>query len=165
MRLYLIRHAIAEDFPLTPNGGDEDRPLSAEGRLRFEQSLKGIRRLELEPTHVFFSPYLRTRQTAAMLIAGLGFTGMAEEDEGLVPHAPPLLPSGIRRLPSEARVVLVGHEPYLSRLISVLLTGHEGLHVEVKKGSVTVLELARGGSNAHATLLGMYPPRILRGED
>lgn len=164
MTLYLVRHAIAEDFPLTPHGGDEDRPLSAEGRQRFEQSLVGMRRLELAPTHVFSSPYLRTRQTAALLVAGLGFKGEVREDVGLVPHAPPVLPSAIKTLPLEARVVLVGHEPHLSQLISVLLTGHDGLRVEVKKGSLTVLELGRGGANARATLLGLYPPRILRGE-
>jgi phosphohistidine phosphatase SixA len=62
----------------------------------------------------------------------------------------------------EGSVALVGHEPTFSRLASLLCTGREDvLHVDVKKGSVVLVELD-GVEPGRATLRWVLPPKALR---
>ncbi len=44
-------------------------------------------------------------------------------------------------------VALVGHEPYLSRLASLLITGDgDALKIDLKKGGVIALEVEKGAA-------------------
>ena len=58
--------------------------------------------------------------------------------------------------------MIVGHEPGLSQLVAVLLTGSpDGLAIELKKGGVVALALDRLAPR-RATLLWSSTPRALR---
>ncbi|MCM2269545.1 MAG: histidine phosphatase family protein, partial [Thermoanaerobaculia bacterium] len=61
MRLLLVRHAIASDAADGP-GGDAARPLSAEGRRRFERGARALAAQVPELALVLSSPLLRARQ-------------------------------------------------------------------------------------------------------
>ncbi|MFT3837050.1 MAG: histidine phosphatase family protein [Myxococcaceae bacterium] len=70
MKLYLTRHAIAEDEPR-----DEDhlRPLTEEGREKFEQVVDGLDALGVRVDKLLYSPWLRAVETAELmskLVAG-----------------------------------------------------------------------------------------------
>ena len=60
-------------------------------------------------------------------------------------------------------MALVGHEPYLSRLASILSTGGEdALRLELKKGAVALLRLDADVEPRAACLRWVVAPRILR---
>jgi phosphohistidine phosphatase SixA len=62
----------------------------------------------------------------------------------------------------EGSVALVGHEPTFSRLASLLCTGREdALHVDVKKGSVVLVEWD-DVEPGRAALRWVLPPKALR---
>ena len=58
-----------------------------------------------------------------------------------------------------ARTLLVGHEPYLGRLISTLLTGGPDLTLTLKKGGLCKLTVSRLRYGRCATLEWLLTPR------
>jgi phosphohistidine phosphatase SixA len=60
-------------------------------------------------------------------------------------------------------LMLVGHEPTLSRLAALLLTGSpDGAAIEMKKGACLALEIDRLAPPGGAALAWRMPPRALR---
>ena len=115
VRLYLVRHAKA-----APGDPDELRPLTAEGR---EQARLLAGRLAAEqPEAVVTSPLLRARETAELLARACGL--QAEPDDRLAPGA---TPDEVRATAAGRgeRVVVVGHQPDLGRVVAALTGGAE----------------------------------------
>ena len=161
MRLYLIRHAIAEEA--TDTKPDGQRALTAEGVKKFKQAASGMVKAfeETAPALILSSPLVRARQTAAILAKAL------EKDGNAAPvkeSAALDFPGDLQKLLAEARaakgnVACIGHEPYLSEWVGRLCFMTAG-GVEMKKGAVAVIELAESG--ARGKLLQLLPPGILR---
>lgn len=159
MRLLLVRHAIAVPRG-TPGIPDEKRPLTPEGEQRFKAAAAGIARLFEPPDALLTSPWLRAKQTAAIL---------ARAWRGIEPIDTPALAgrpfaeqaSVIDRFSRQATVAIVGHEPHLSSLLARLVGARHGERLEMKKGGIALLDLpgrlAEGG-----TLLMFVPPKVLR---
>jgi len=59
------------------------------------------------------------------------------------------------------RVLIVGHEPFLSRYISVLLTGQTVSRVRLKKGGLCKLQISHLRFGACAILEWLLTPRQL----
>lgn len=165
MEVLLVRHAIATER--TASRPDAERPLTGRGVKRFRAAVRGLQRLELHLDHVFHSPWLRAAQTAELLApvlaAGPHAIRSALELTDLLADSPgdPLLALA-RPFPAGARVGFVGHEPWMSELLSLLLTGttdHAG-RLPFKKGGVAWLEGEPGP--AGMGLRAMLPPRTLR---
>lgn len=162
MRIYLIRHGIAEDNPSLPHLGDEGRALTAEGIEKFRKTAEGLKRLGLEPTHIFTSPLLRAQQTCALLVEALATSIKPVVTTSLKPEAMPRPFPELLGVPTDAEVILVGHLPHLPTLASWLMTGHGGLDLALKKGGVILLEMRHPEEGGTATLIGVWPPRSLR---
>jgi phosphohistidine phosphatase len=116
--LYLIRHADAIDAE-----PDSARPLSAQGREEARRLAAFLRPGgALIPEEIWHSPLVRARETAAILASALGWTARAQVAAGLEPED---VPGQItRRIESAARpVVIVGHNPHLTHLATLLVTG------------------------------------------
>ena len=143
MRLYIIRHAIAVEAEKAE--ADNQRPLSGKGRKKMAKIARGLRQLEEHLDLILTSPYLRAAQTAEILrkTYKLDLAQLAETE-----HLAPMdfadqLIEEIRDNYSEAeRIALIGHEPYLSQMISVLTSGDAGMTVNFKKGGVCRLSVA-----------------------
>jgi phosphohistidine phosphatase len=151
MQLTLVRHAIAEDGP-----DDFARPLSQRGRKRFKQVVRGLDDLGVRFSACLHSPRVRALETAELL---------ADLVDGSL-SATPLLaeapsPALLEALRGE-HLVVVGHEPHLSRLLAWLTTGAAsgGEAFELKKGAVAQLEgtPTPGGMR----LVALLPPRLFR---
>jgi phosphohistidine phosphatase len=160
MKLYLIRHAIAEDA--RDGQSDADRALTREGIQKFQKAAAGIVKLigEEGVPVILTSPLLRARQTAEILADALDRAGLKTQ----VKPTDALAPGNVSRLIREARgtrgpVAAVGHEPFLSQCIGELCFQSAGI-VEMKKGAVATLELRPTGLRAE--LLSLLPPAVLR---
>lgn len=67
---------------------------------------------------------------------------------------------------TERSVAVVGHEPHLSRLASLLCTGSEDeLRLELKKGAAALLGFDGNVEPGTACLHWIVPPKILRAVD
>jgi phosphohistidine phosphatase len=159
MDLFIMRHGIAEDRAAT----DAARNLTPEGRDETTQAGKALRKLKIQFSAVYSSPYNRTMQTAQLLLEGL------QQEIKITPCDP--LASGndsngllqvISANSTIARVLLVGHDPDLTRLISTLLSGQPNTAVRMKKGCICKLSFLTKPAPAQAALEWLLTPKQLR---
>jgi phosphohistidine phosphatase len=161
--VYLVRHAIGEQRDSARWPDDAERPLSARGVARFRIAARGLRRLVPQVDAVHASPYTRARQTAELLHAETGWPA-AQPCPLLAANRPPAdaLPL-LQTATPPASVALVGHEPFLSSLASLLVSGDERvLRLELKKGAVALLGCAGRPAPGTALLRWSVSPRVLR---
>lgn len=141
MNLYLLRHGIAVE-PGTPGyARDADRPLTPKGERKLVKIAKAMRTLELEFDRILFSPYLRARGTAVLIAKELGQQKHLESCEALTPSGSlRAVIEAIKALkPEPQNVLLVGHEPGLSELAALLLSGETNLSITMKKAGLCSL--------------------------
>jgi phosphohistidine phosphatase len=103
-----------------------------------------MKKLELSFDLLLSSPFVRARQTAEIVASELKLKKRVEFFDGLVPGGnPKALIHALNELkPAPENILLVGHEPYLSQLISLLASGHaDAAAVEMKKGGLCKLEV------------------------
>lgn len=135
--LYLVRHAHALDA-----ANDAIRKLSPRGH----QELAALARLlkqtrAFAPAEIWHSPLVRAKETADVLLRELGMPAprYVEKPE-LEPEADPGLIARVAMQQTRS-VALVGHEPHLGCLASLLVAGHTSPVVfAVQKSSIIALE-------------------------
>ena len=141
MDLILFRHGIAMDRQEW-NGKDQDRPLTGEGSRKTRRSAKGFMNLGISPTHLFTSPLVRARATAAIIEKRVERQVTARVCDELIPGKPPqALLSLLATLPADSVVLCVGHEPHLSGVASSLLCGRTCAGLSLKKAGACLIHL------------------------
>jgi phosphohistidine phosphatase len=155
MDLFLVRHAIA--VPRAEGLPDVERPLTDEGRKRFRQVARGLERLEVRLDRVLHSPWTRAVQTADLLSRLL--VGESSVELGLAREPDSELAA---RLAQGDRVAAVGHEPWMSELLALLVTGSKShaARFAFKKGQV--VWLTGDAKPRGMALVASLPPRVLR---
>ncbi len=136
MELYLIRHAHALEAAF-----DEIRPLSPRGRKQIRTLARWLRGTDaFAPAEYWHSHLVRAADTAALLAARLRSRTPRRTVKGLAPWDDPALIAA-RLSRRRQSLALVGHEPHLSALASLLVTGRTHPPVFVcKKCSILALE-------------------------
>ncbi len=150
MNLYILRHGKAAER--NRGGKDSERSLTAEGRRKTARSAEGMKTLGLRFGRVLSSPYLRARETAEIVAGVLDLGSRLKLTEQLKPGA------DLERLigvvaghgDSDESILLVGHEPMLSELVSLLMCGNRAAAVDFKKGALCklVVDQLRAGKCA-----------------
>lgn len=163
MILYFLRHAIAKDKSHW-NKPDSDRPLTSQGVHKMRKTAKGFKHLDLDPDWVLSSPFRRAYDTAVIAADALKIKKKLKVVEDLSSQGSP--EQLIRHLARDYRatdtLLLVGHEPYLSKLISVLIGASGPLGLEFKKGGLCRLEAGPLRYGRCATLTWWVPPKLLK---
>lgn len=115
--LYLVRHAHAEDA-----ASDAERPLSRRGRAQAERLAEFLEAGSLPaPQEVWHSPLLRARETAEIVAESLHWKAPLRPVDGLLPDD---APGGIaKRIPAGRHIAVFGHNPHLTLLGTLLVTG------------------------------------------
>ncbi len=164
MKLYLLRHGIAEATGHGDPARDPERRLTPEGAERVSEIARGLRRLGVQPDVIFTSPLVRARQTAEIVAEVLGLTDRLEETEhlGVPPDSTALVRQLNKQRPRPDAVMLVGHEPHLSEFTALLIAGTSGAALLFKKGGLARLEVPTLEAGRCATLEWLLPPRVLR---
>jgi phosphohistidine phosphatase len=162
--VYLVRHAIAEQRDAMRWPVDSLRPLTPEGADRFRRAARGLHRLVPTVDRLLTSPYARAWQTAELLHDEIDWPAPLESS-GLSGHSTTVEALDALRVHADRdSVALVGHEPQLSWLASLLLAGEESVvRLELKKGAVALLELTPPPTPGSAVLRWSVRPKILRG--
>jgi phosphohistidine phosphatase len=164
MNLYLLRHGVAVEPGAPGYARDADRPLTPKGRRKLKEIAKGLQALDICFDLILASPYVRARQTAELVAQALGLRRRLQFSDALVPG------SSLKRLvelihhlePVPGELLLVGHEPFLSDLISLLLSGQTGLAITMKKAGLCKLALDALEAGRCATLEWLLAPKQLR---
>lgn len=150
--IYLVRHAHAvteEENPLRPlsgRGHNECRQLAA-----FLQNNRAF-----TPAEFWHSPLVRARETAERLHL-LAPHAALRETLGLLPEdRPEKMAARLATLAPTLMLAIVGHEPHLSALATLLVTGRSGhAAFDMEKGAI--LCLASSDNHTWATRWHITP--------
>lgn len=143
MELFILRHGVAVPRGSSEYPDDGQRPLTPRGTKGMRKIAKGLRAMGLSFDHVFSSPLVRTRQTAEIVVEKL-------QPDRSIEYIAHLQPDGDREVfvgqtltqcGEGDTVLIVGHEPYLSGLISLLVCGDDSLNMNFKKGGLCKLSI------------------------
>ena len=156
MDLFVVRHATA--VPQRPDLPDEARPLTPEGRKRFQRAVRGMDRFGVRIDRLHHSPWLRAVETAELLTRLIDDGGETMVDPGLT------------RVPDEKllaslvgeRVATVGHQPWLAELVSLLVCGsaRHAARFDLRKGGLVWLQGEL--RPRRMTMRAFLPPAALR---
>jgi phosphohistidine phosphatase len=138
--LYLIRHADALDGEV-----DTERPLSPKGCRQVRHLARFLKESKAaDLREIWHSPLVRARQTAAGLADELGAGAALREARGLLSDDPP--GTMAKRLrDAELPLALVGHNPHLESLATLLVTGaSQPCSLVLRKCAILALEPVRG---------------------
>ncbi|MEY4488570.1 MAG: hypothetical protein RIQ79_1078 [Verrucomicrobiota bacterium] len=141
MLLHLLRHAHAVAESENPR-----RPLSTRGLGELARLARFLKPTAcFRPTQVWHSPLMRSAQTAEVIVAHLGLDVVRVETPGLLPEdAPEIMAERLAEFPPHFELALVGHEPHLSALASLLVRGKAAPDLfELKKSALLTLEPSR----------------------
>jgi phosphohistidine phosphatase len=160
MEIYILRHGIAVERGTRGYAKDGDRPLTKEGEEKMHQIAQIIEEMDLQIDLILSSPFVRAKQTAEIVAEALGeqvtYTDLLKPDSN-----PKELIAEINDEKPQ-RVMLVGHEPDLSQLVSLLTSGGGDAAIELKKGGLCKLTTERLTSGQCATLNWLLTPKQLR---
>ena len=139
--IILLRHAHAD--PASTGQSDMDRPLSPEGLAEAEAAGRWLREHGLVPDRVLCSPSRRTRETLEAVLGAVGYV-----DQRLEPSIYEATPGTLMELADghqdAERLLLVGHNPGLEQLASLLASGQSGDFRGMPAGGIAVLKLPAG---------------------
>jgi phosphohistidine phosphatase len=161
MNLFILRHAIAVEPGSAGFAKDADRPLTPKGERKLWKIAEGFEQLEICFDWILSSPYLRARQTAEIVAEVLDIRKKLEFSEALTPGGSParLIDTINSQKPKPENVLLVGHEPYLSELISLLISGSKNIPVTMKKAGLCKLVVESLHNGQCATLEWLLTPK------
>lgn len=165
MLLLIVRHGQAGAQDPTRYPDDTERPLTKAGKALHAGVSAELVKRELAPEAILSSPWKRAWQTAEIMA-----DECSTKKNKIKPKAAPALAQApdveaikaeIAGLGEIDTVALVGHEPWLGELASLLLTGDPNrLSVDLPKSGVLGIEtaLVEGGSG---TLRFFFRPKLL----
>ncbi len=164
MNLFLLRHGQAAEGDGLDLADDAGRPLTAKGRRQLRETAAAWRAMELRFDLVFSSSLLRAWQTAEVVAKEMSLNRRPAEAAELRPGG------GARELiervavlkPPPENVLLIGHEPDLSEMVSLLVTGRRGAGFALKKGGLAKLEIEKLRAGKCARLAWLLTPRQMK---
>ena len=164
MNIFILRHGIAVERGTEGFEKDSERPLTAKGKRQLRKSAAAMKRMKLRFDMILSSPYERARQTAEIVAEELKLKKRLKISDTLKSESDPQTMIGEISLlkPMPKNLLLVGHEPYLSHLISGLVSGNGALAIDFKKGGLCKLELEKSGGAARAQLAWLLTPKLMR---
>lgn len=159
MQLYLLRHGDAQTEASIP---DQYRALTPEGIASIERVARAIQRLDLQFDAVYSSPFLRARHTTELALGKRASKVNIQLTDHLIVGADFLnLFQLLNQHPADAHILLVGHEPYFSQLLSFLLVGTRDAMVDFRKASLCCIDAPHPVTPKGAVLKWLLPPQMM----
>jgi phosphohistidine phosphatase len=160
MLLLLIRHAQAAEPDDARFPDDQLRPLVPKGRKTQRRMCRLLRKQGGVPDRVYSSPWKRAWQTARIVVeeTGIGRQRRLPCQPLAAPPDLPALVSEIGDFGADERIGLVGHEPWMSDLASLLIAGTAGgAHIDFPKSGIMGIETERLEAGAGVLVFFLRP--------
>ena len=163
MEIYLLRHGVAVEHG-TRGVREEQRPLTPEGATKMRAAAEGMKNLGVTFDALLTSPLVRARQTADIVASVYGVKDRLKALPALQPgSAVERLWAALKPYSGARRLMLVGHEPDLSQLAAVLLTGRpDGMNLQLKKGGLCFIEMTSLPPKGRGQLYWLLTSKQLR---
>ncbi|MEX2238124.1 MAG: histidine phosphatase family protein [Dehalococcoidia bacterium] len=141
MKLIVVRHGPAGHGLPDPDA-DAARELTEKGRKQTKLAVRGVAKLAPDIGLIVTSPLPRAAQTAKLLSKALGGVELVEDDRLVPPGDAAALIDELRADGKTAAIV--GHDPQLSTLVSILPSGASSTFVALDKAGAAALVYESG---------------------
>lgn len=151
MKIYLMRHGDYNKL--------HPQDLSELGKMEIEKIGSFLRHKDLGIREIYHSEKLRAQESAQLIAQVIQFKGAVSIKEGLQPMDD-IDAMAYELNQAKENKMLVGHMPFLGKLVSKLLTGEEGFDlIAFNTGSMVCLE--RTEETYHWVIKWMVDPLAL----
>jgi len=160
--LFILRHGEAEQRVSTEHS-DFDRPLTAAGQEEVLGIAKSLNKLGIKFDIVVTSPLKRAHQTAMIAAKVFNNEQRVEEWNELKPEGNRLnLYHKLSQFKEQSSILLVGHEPYLSEVVSELIfEGNSSGRIVLKKAGLARIRIISSTPKLQGELIWLLAPSLL----
>jgi len=163
MKIYLLRHGIAEPQSEGNRFSDADRALTPEGITKLRQTGLGLKKLGVSLDLVASSPLIRARETAENVTEIVKCKEPIQLWDQLAPGgAIDGLMQKLQNHQDKNSVLLVGHQPDMGFLASFLIFGSNKISLAFKKGGICCVQINEVPPQFPGELVWMLTPKILK---
>jgi phosphohistidine phosphatase len=165
MELFLFRHGEAGKR-LQSGSKDFDRPLTSTGQKEIESISISLKKLKINFDRIITSPLKRAHQTAVIVSNVFAIEDRVEDWGELKPEGNRLeLYKKLSQLKSDLSLLIIGHQPYLSEMISDLIFDHDGDNdprIILKKSGLAKIVITSFMPTMKGELRWLLSPKLLR---
>ena len=164
--LFILRHGYAGKRLPDPVK-DIQRQLTGSGKKEVVQVAKSFKRLRIKFNYIFSSPLIRTFQTAKIIAAEYKLIEQIEQCEELKPNGnKDSLCNKLKKLNVDSAILIVGHEPYLSNMISDIISNNHynenRINIVLKKAGLSKIKITSTVPKLKGDLSWLLTPKILK---
>jgi phosphohistidine phosphatase len=158
MDLFVLRHGKAGQSSGGPD--DRKRALTADGKDEMRKIGKWMRKKKFGFDVIASSPLTRAYETAEIVAQSLGQKDRLAVWEELSPGGDPdTICHQLAQFGKDAAILLIGHEPQLSMLISRIISGNDGVSIILAKGGMAKIRNYSFNKRASGDLQWLLTPR------
>lgn len=163
MELYILRHGEASRRIQT-GSKDSERGLTVTGQEEVEDVAKAISELGIKLDFIVTSPLKRAYQTAIIVAKELNFkNGNVKEWDELKPEGKrEELYRKMTQFKQESSIMIVGHEPYLSIMVSEIVFGNGSGNIVLKKAGLARINVISFEPQIKGELRWLLTPKHLK---
>jgi phosphohistidine phosphatase len=161
MDLFILRHGKAGQS----SGGPDDaaRALTRGGKDGVTQVAEWMKEKKFQFAVIATSPLKRARQTATIIASVLGQEDRLAVWDDLAPGGDPdTVCYNASQQGNDAAVLIVGHEPALSMLISTIISGERNSSIVMAKGGLAKIGNYSFKTRPSGDLQWLVTPRLIR---
>jgi phosphohistidine phosphatase len=171
MELFILRHGEAGKRIASGNK-DSARPLTVTGQKEVADIAASLKELGIKFDLIITSPLKRAHQTAAIVAKKLRNEKKMEDWDELKPEVKPIelyrKLSSSPKFKQQSSVLVVGHEPYLSNMISEVIAngnadGGGSANIVLKKAGLARIRVtSNSNSKMQGELKWLLTPRHMK---
>ncbi|MBU6454816.1 MAG: phosphohistidine phosphatase SixA [Cyanobacteria bacterium REEB67] len=163
MRLYLVRHGVAQDHLGGGVTRDSERPLTEDGTAEMKLVAKALGKMNIKPDLILASPLVRTRQTAQIIADAFGKEIILADALAPAGSASLVFKTIAKHAASHGnanQIFLVGHEPDMGMLLNKLIWAGPECELPFKKGAIARVDVGDMPPTGPGILKWYMPPKI-----
>lgn len=157
--LFILRHGEAGNR-MSVVEEDSERPLTPEGRAEMQKIAKSLNAVGLQTNRICTSPLRRARETAEIAAKILKIPTLEEWDELKPDGGRAALYRKLARFEQNSRLILVGHEPFLSSMIGEII-GTSNPRLVLKKGGLAKVRITSFTPRISGELRWLLTPKMI----
>jgi phosphohistidine phosphatase len=162
MDLFVLRHG--EAGKTIPSGSsDSKRPLTVAGEKEIVIISKALRKMGVRLDVILTSPLKRARQTADIVAKEFKAQNKLRQVRELAPEGnKSILYQSLTSFKEGTSLLLVGHNPYLSELVSEVVTNDSSVRLDLKKGGIVRIRIIAAAPKLKGELRWLLTPRLAK---
>jgi phosphohistidine phosphatase len=161
MKIYLVRHGIAQDHLGGAVTSDSLRALTDAGRNETRQVAQGLKKLGVDADLIITSPLIRAKQTAEIIADVLGYDQELRVTDALAPGgSASSVFKFAKQFQNADELFFVGHEPDIGKLAAALIWAGPEVDIPFKKAGVCRVDVSGLPPSFPGTLKWFISPKI-----